>query len=102
MTIRPKLLTEAEREEALTSLTGWIYQPEKQLLHKKFMFKTFKEAWAFMSQSALMAEKLDHHPDWSNSYNSVTVGLTTHDVGGVTQLDVSLASAMNAFFKERE
>lgn len=99
MTVRPKLLTETEREEALGGLTGWTYQPEKQLLYKQFMFKTFGEAWAFMSQSALMAEKLDHHPDWSNRYNRVTVSLTTHDVGGVTQLDVSLASAMNAFFK---
>ncbi|OWT77035.1 MULTISPECIES: 4a-hydroxytetrahydrobiopterin dehydratase [unclassified Achromobacter] len=60
-------------------------------IHRDYVFKDFRTAFGFMTQCALMAEKMDHHPDWSNSYNKVHVSLTTHDAGGVSQLDVDFA-----------
>ncbi|MCK5749607.1 MAG: 4a-hydroxytetrahydrobiopterin dehydratase, partial [Oricola sp.] len=63
---------------------------------KSFKFKNFRKAFAFMTESALTAEKMDHHPEWFNVYNRVEVTLTTHDSGGVTELDLKLAAAMEA------
>jgi 4a-hydroxytetrahydrobiopterin dehydratase len=73
----------------LQDLPGWKLQDN--VLEKTFEFKNFVEAFGFMTQAALMAEKMNHHPDWSNSYNHVTVRLTTHDAGGVTEADYQLA-----------
>jgi 4a-hydroxytetrahydrobiopterin dehydratase len=68
----------------------------REALTKSFKFRDFSEAFGFMARAALVAEKLDHHPEWSNVYAKVDVTLTTHDAGGVTALDVQLAEAMNA------
>lgn len=92
--MREKLSGEA-RKEALAKLDGWSEVPGRDAITKKFVFKNFNEAFGFMTRIALIAEKLDHHPEWSNVYKTVDVTLSTHDAGGVTELDVKLAAAMN-------
>lgn len=82
----------------LKSLPGkWKLAADAKSIHQKFTFKTFAEAFSFMAHVALLAEKADHHPDWSNSYNKVDITLTTHDSGGVTDKDFALAKAISAF-----
>lgn len=76
---------------------GWTADEGRSLIHKTFRFRTFSEAFAWMTRAALAAEKLNHHPDWSNSFNRVDVSLTTHDVGGLTELDLRLARRMDRF-----
>lgn len=85
-------LNEPQIREALTALSGWSHTDNA--LKKQFKFKNFSEAWGFMTRVALMAEKLDHHPDWSNGYNKVDVSLSTHDEDGVTDKDIKLATFM--------
>ncbi len=92
---RPQRLTASERSAALATLSGWHAVGGRDAIAKSFKFKDFSEAFGFMSRSALMAEKLDHHPEWSNVYAKVDVTLSTHDAGGVTTLDIRLAEAMN-------
>jgi len=89
------LLNESERAAALRGLDGWRLDEGGGAIAREFRFKDFSEAWAFMSRAALMAEKLDHHPEWSNVYNRVEVRLTTHDAGGLTQKDIDLAAFMD-------
>lgn len=96
---RPSKLTEAQIQQALAELPEWRYHEDK--LQRTFKFADFSQAWGFMSRVALMAEKMDHHPDWSNVYNTVHVALSTHDAGGVTELDLQLARHMNRFYAER-
>jgi 4a-hydroxytetrahydrobiopterin dehydratase len=81
---------------ALPQLQGWSAAPDKDALIKTFKFADFNEAFGFMTRVALMADKLDHHPEWFNVYNRVEVLLTTHDADGVTDLDVTLAKFMDA------
>jgi 4a-hydroxytetrahydrobiopterin dehydratase len=81
--------------EALKSLPGWRAVDGRDAITKTFAFKDFNQAFGFMSRVALMAEKLDHHPEWSNVYKTVEVTLATHDAGGVTALDVKLAQFMD-------
>ena len=88
------MLSDKEAAEAAASLDGWSL--EKGALSKKFGFATFSEAFGFMARAALAAEKMDHHPEWTNIYNTVSVRLTTHDAGGLTHRDVELARAMDA------
>jgi 4a-hydroxytetrahydrobiopterin dehydratase len=80
---------------ALLLLDGWAAVPSRDAIQKTYVFKNFSEAFGFMSRVALQAEKMDHHPEWSNVYNRVSVVLATHDAKGVTQLDVSLAAYMD-------
>jgi 4a-hydroxytetrahydrobiopterin dehydratase len=90
-----KLNTEA-RKSALAKLAGWSAVDGRDAITKRFVFKDFNEAFGFMTRAALIAEKLDHHPEWFNVYKTVEVTLSTHDAGGLTELDVKLAEAMNA------
>ena len=90
---RPRAMSEEEIGRELGSLEGWAISDDK--LHRSFTFDNFVEAFGFMSRVALIAEKMDHHPEWSNVYNRVAVDLTTHDADGITELDFSLARAMN-------
>ncbi len=86
-------LNPSDLDLALTKLNGWNIQDDK--LHRQFKFKSFVEAFGFMSSVALVAESMGHHPEWFNVYNKVTIDLTTHDAGGITELDISLASKIN-------
>jgi 4a-hydroxytetrahydrobiopterin dehydratase len=84
-------------EEAMAGLGGWTLAANGLSISRTFTFKNFSEAFAFMTRSALAAEKLDHHPDWSNVYKTVEVRLNTHDAGGLTALDFELAKRMNRY-----
>lgn len=88
-------LTDVERHTAMAELPSWTPVQGRDAISKAFKFKDFNEAFGFMSRAALIAEKIDHHPEWSNVYNNVSVTLTTHDAGGLTELDISLAKAMD-------
>src|ERR1700722_6861891 len=95
---RPTKLSESEIEARLESkeLAGWKSIDGK--LHKSYRFHDFVEAWGFMSRAALAAEKMDHHPDWSNVWNKVTVDLSTHSAGGLTKNDFELAGKMEQIY----
>jgi len=88
-------LTMEARKSALARLSGWSEVAGRDAIARKFVFKDFNEAFGFMTRAALVAEKMDHHPEWFNVYKTVEVTLSTHDAGGVTELDVKLAEAMN-------
>lgn len=92
--ISPPKLDSATRAQALASLSGWADTPGRDAITKTFHFKSFGAAFGFMTRAALVAEKLDHHPEWFNVYAKVEVTLTTHTAKGVTELDVKLAQAM--------
>ncbi len=87
-------------QAALAQLDGWAAAPGRDAIVKSFRFKDFGRAFGFMTQVALAAERMDHHPEWSNVYNRVEVLLTTHDSGGVTERDVALARAIDAAAKD--
>ena len=94
---REKLGREAA-EAALTGLDGWALAKDAGSISRTFTFKNFSEAFAFMTRVALAAEKTDHHPEWSNVYKTVDVTLNTHDVGGLSVLDIEMAKKMNRYF----
>ena len=87
-------LTGDARKTALAGLKGWSEVAGRDAITKKFVFKDFNQAFGFMSRAALVAEKMDHHPEWFNVYKTVEVTLSTHDAGGLTDRDVKLAEAM--------
>lgn len=91
-------LADPARAEALAALTatGWVHDETRDAISKSFVFKNFVEAFGFMTRSALFAEKWNHHPEWFNVYKTVEVTLTTHDAGGLSDLDVKLARKMDA------
>ncbi len=91
---RPPLSADAARE-ALSGVPDWTLSADGKAIERKFKFADFSAAFAFMTRGALAAEKLDHHPEWSNVYNRVEVRLTTHDAGGLTELDFQLAKLMD-------
>src|ERR1044072_5604866 len=91
---REKLSGEA-RKSALGKLSGWSEGAGRDAITKKFTFKDFNAAFGFMTRAALVAEKMDHHPEWFNVYKTVEVTLATHDAGGVTELHVQLSGAMD-------
>src|SRR3546814_20895734 len=96
-------LGDRERAEALAGLDGWSQgDGDRDAIHKLFRFADFSAAFGFMARTALQAEKMDHHPEWSNVYNRVEVTLTTHDAGGLTRLDDQLARFMDAAARTRE
>ncbi len=86
-------LSNTDLEMKLQTLTTWQLQDNK--LHKTYTFKNFIEAFGFMARAALMIEKMNHHPEWSNTYKQVTVNLSTHDVGGISELDIELAKKLD-------
>ena len=88
-----KLLTTQEQGAALVSLASW--DATDTTISKTFVFKNFVQAFGFMTQTAIVAEKMNHHPEWSNVYKTVNVTLTTHDAGGLTELDIKLAKHMD-------
>jgi 4a-hydroxytetrahydrobiopterin dehydratase len=88
-------LTGSARKAALGKLAGWSEVAGRDAIGRTFKFADFNEAFGFMARAALIAEKLDHHPEWFNVYNKVEVTLSTHDAGGVTERDVKLAEAMD-------
>ncbi|HEX8580406.1 MAG TPA: 4a-hydroxytetrahydrobiopterin dehydratase [Allosphingosinicella sp.] len=88
-------LTVEERDAALGALPEWRWDGESRCIRRRFTFADFAEAFAFMTRVALAAEKADHHPDWSNSWNRVDVALSTHSAGGLTRLDVELAKVID-------
>ena len=90
-------LERAAVDGALQELDGWTLDVGGKSISRKFDFRNFSEAFAFMTRSALAAEKLNHHPDWSNVYKTVNVTLSTHDAGGLTEMDLDLARRMNGF-----
>ena len=89
-------LTPDEIDDQLTKLPGWTVENDK--LHKQFEFDSFVQAFSFMTAGALIAEKMDHHPEWCNVYNRVVVDLATHDIGGISPFDIDLAAALDAVF----
>jgi len=80
---------------ALSNLSGWSEVVGRDAISRKFVFKDFNAAFGFMTRAALIAEKMDHHPEWFNVYKTVDVTLSTHDAGGVTELDIKLATEMD-------
>ena len=89
-------LSEAERADALDGLPDWDHDEARDAISRRFVFADFPEAFGFMARVALLAEKADHHPDWSNSWNKVVIDLVSHDVGAITERDRSLATDINA------
>jgi 4a-hydroxytetrahydrobiopterin dehydratase len=88
-------LTQPERSELLPALDGWTLVEGRDALAKRFVFVDFVDAFGFMTRVALVAERMNHHPEWTNVYKTVEVTLSTHDAGGLTRRDVELATRMN-------
>jgi 4a-hydroxytetrahydrobiopterin dehydratase len=93
-------LSDAECDAALRELPGWSLRADGLAIAREFRFADFSEAFAFMTRVALLAEKADHHPEWSNVYNRVAVTLTTHDAGGLSARDVAMARAIGRLLAE--
>lgn len=94
MTVEP--LSDEDRAEALDALDEWDFDEARDAITRTFTFGDFSEAFGFMARVALLAEKADHHPEWSNVWNRVDIALTTHDAGGLSHKDVVLAEAIDA------
>ncbi len=99
MNVERRRLAAEELEAALHGLPGWQIRDDK--LHRSWRFADFVEAFGFMASAALFAQELDHHPEWSNVYATVTVDLVTHDAGGITGMDVELARRLEALARRR-
>jgi 4a-hydroxytetrahydrobiopterin dehydratase len=92
-----KKLNAEEHSTALKELPEWREVPGRNVIARKFEFRDFNEAFGFMTRVALLAEKMDHHPEWMNVYKTVDVRLTTHDAGGITENDIRMAKAMDEY-----
>jgi 4a-hydroxytetrahydrobiopterin dehydratase len=99
--MKQERLSEAQIGEALAELEGWARSDDGIAIEKRYLFKTFRAAFGFMTEAALAAEKFNHHPEWFNVYNRVDVRLTNHDAKGLTELDIKLAKAMDAAAAQR-
>jgi len=91
-----KKLGADERAQALARLPAWALVDGRDAISRSFKFKDFNEAFGFMTRAALTAERMNHHPEWFNVWNRIDVTLSTHDAGGLTELDIKLAAAMDA------
>jgi 4a-hydroxytetrahydrobiopterin dehydratase len=85
------------RAAALKDLPEWREVDGRDAIARKFQFRDFNQAFAFMTRAALLAEKMDHHPEWFNVYNKVEITLSTHDAGGVTEKDIAMAKEMDGY-----
>ena len=92
-----KRLEGEARTRSLAALPRWSEVAGRDAIHRTFVFADFNQAFAFMSRVAMLAEKMDHHPEWSNVYKTVEVTLATHDAGGVTEKDIAMAKAMDGY-----
>lgn len=93
------ILSRDEIDHALGKLEGWHHFPDEPSIKKSFEFKSFVRAFGFMSQVALLAEKQNHHPDWSNSYNKLQISLSSHDVNAITTRDIRLATSIEKLLR---
>ena len=93
-------LPQGERDRLAENLPGWRLLSDRDALAREFRVKDFSAAWGFMARVALLAERHDHHPEWSNIYNRVSILLTTHDAGGLSERDIVLAQAIGAVLAE--
>ncbi len=93
-----EILSDSDIEKSLKTLTGWSYISGQNAIEKHFEFKDFNTAWGFMTRIAFLAEKMNHHPDWSNSYNKVHITLKSHDVSGITDRDIKMATQINDYY----
>jgi len=89
-------LTEGLRAESLATLPAWTYVAERDAIQRRVVFRDFAEAFGFMTRVAILAEKADHHPEWTNVWNRVDILLTTHDVGGLSTRDIQMAQTIDA------
>ena len=98
----PKIepLSQDARGRLAATLPGWRLLPDRDAIVRDFKFRDFSAAWGFMARVALLAEQLDHHPEWSNVYNRVSIILTTHDAGGLSERDIGLARAIDAIMPD--
>jgi 4a-hydroxytetrahydrobiopterin dehydratase len=90
------VLTATERASLAETVPGWSLLPDRDAIIRRFVFADFSEAWGFMSRVALLAETQEHHPEWSNVWNRLEIVLTTHDAGGLSRKDITLACAISA------
>lgn len=97
----PEKLTGSAREAALASLPGWKILADRDAIQKTFTFQDFSEAWGFMNRVALAAEQQNHHPEWYNVWSKVEITLTTHDAGGLSELDITLARTIEGFLARK-
>ncbi len=95
-----KKLGAAERAGLAAALPGWRMVPDRDAIARRFTFADFSAAWGFMARVALLAEKHDHHPEWSNVWNRVDILLTTHDAGGLSERDLALARAIDGLLAD--
>tara|TARA_B100000424_G_C22677222_1_gene371213 strand:- start:161 stop:451 length:291 start_codon:yes stop_codon:yes gene_type:complete len=96
--MKPYLLQDEELRELAAKIPGWNIKSEQ--IEREFNFRSFIEAFSFMTKIALLCEKYNHHPNWSNVYSKVTVKLSTHDLGGITNLDQTIASEINRILEK--
>ncbi len=97
----PDTLSGADRERLVATSPGWTLSDDGKAVSAELKFANFADAWGFMSEIAIVADKLDHHPEWSNVYNRVQITLTTHDADGLTSRDQALADAIAAALGRR-
>jgi 4a-hydroxytetrahydrobiopterin dehydratase len=97
----PQKLSKSDRDTLLEGILekGWSVLADRDALFKEFKFASFSEAWGFMSRVALLAEKMDHHPEWTNIYNKVKIVLTTHEIDGLSLLDLEMAKKVDKFLR---
>tara|TARA_B100000900_G_scaffold341030_1_gene303986 strand:+ start:124 stop:411 length:288 start_codon:yes stop_codon:yes gene_type:complete len=95
--MKPYLLKEGEIKELVAKIPGWEIHPK--YIERNIIFKNFIDAFSFMTKTALLAEKYNHHPNWENVYSKVIIKLSTHDLGGISSLDLVLASEINKLLK---
>ena len=92
-------LTEGHRRESLAAIPDWAYDEARDAITRSFTFDDFNQAFGFITRVALIAEKADHHPEWSNVWNRVDILLTTHDADGLSQRDIAMAHAIDALLR---